>query len=178
LALGQHDKAAVELKRATESQSLPFAHYYLGVLNRQLGRLDLASAEFEKEIEIVPNNTSAYKDLAEIRLDQADVQSAVAVLEKGVARNPGTPELLATLGRAYLQVPNESRAIIVLRQAIALEPKSGSYHYQLGRAYFKAGRHAEASAEMARARILTNEVPEGKVGALSRETEAVTDEPH
>ena len=86
-------------------------------------------------------------------------------LKKGVARNPDTPELLATLGRAYLQVPNESRAIIVLRQAIALDPKSGSYHYQLGRAYFKAGRHAEASAEMARARDPQHRGPRGENGS-------------
>ena len=169
LALGQRDKAAVELKRATESQDLPFAHYYLGVLNRQLGRLDLASAEFEKEIEIAPGNISAYKDLADIRLEQTNVQGAVAVLEKGIARNPDTPELLATLGRAYLQVPNEARAIVVLRRAVTLDPKSGSYHYQLGRAYLKAGRSAEANAEMAQARALSAQEPEGKMGALSKD---------
>ncbi len=180
LALGQQDKAAVELKRATENQQLPFAHYYLGVLNRQLGRLDLASVEFEKEIEIAPGNTSAYKDLADIRLEQADAQGAVTVLEKGVARNPDTPELLATLGRAYLQVPNVARAIIVLQRATTLEPRSGTYHYQLGRAYLKAGRHAEASAEMARARVLSTEAPEGKMGALTKDQtpEADTNAPH
>ena len=111
LALSQLDNAAVELKRATENASLSFAHYYLGVLHRQQGRLDLAATEFEKEIEIAPGNASAYKDLAEIRLDQSDVQGAVTVLEKGVERNPDAPELLATLGRAYVQVPAESRAI-------------------------------------------------------------------
>src|SRR5207245_6355668 len=110
LALSQLDNAAVELKRATENPSLPFAHYYLGVLNRQQGRLDLAATEFEKEIEIAPGNPSAYKDLAEIRLDQSDVQGAVQVLEKGVEHNPDAPDLLATLGRAYLQLPVEPRA--------------------------------------------------------------------
>jgi tetratricopeptide (TPR) repeat protein len=59
VGVGQQDKAEVELKRATEHEDLPFAHYYLGVLNRQLGRLDQASVEFEKGIEIAPSNTSA-----------------------------------------------------------------------------------------------------------------------
>jgi Flp pilus assembly protein TadD len=180
LALSQPDHAAVELKRAAENASLPFAHYYLGVLNRQQGRLDLAATEFAKEIEIAPENPSAYKDLAEIRLDQSDVQGAVQVLEKGVEHNPDAPDLLATLGRAYLQVPAESRAITVLKRAIVLDPKSGSYHYQLGRAYLKAGRRAEASAEMARARTLTNEAPTvGKMGALSKDqADAVSDGSH
>jgi tetratricopeptide (TPR) repeat protein len=64
-------------------------------LNRQLGRLDLAAAEFEKEIETAPGNTWAYKDLAEIWLDQGDVQGAIALLQNGVARNPEAPELLS-----------------------------------------------------------------------------------
>jgi len=181
LALNQLENAAVELKRATENASLPFAHYYLGVLNRQQGRLDLAATEFAQEIAIAPGNPSAYKDLAEIRLDQSDVQGAVQMLEKGVEHNPDAPDLLATLGRAYLQVPAEARAINVLKRAIALDPKSGNYHYQLGRAYLKAGRRAEAAAEMARARTLTNEAPPvGKMGALSKdqETDGVSDGPH
>jgi tetratricopeptide (TPR) repeat protein len=169
LALGQQDKAEVELKRANENAQLPFAHYYLGVLNRQQGRLDLASVEFEKEIDITPSNPSAYKELAEIRLEQSNVQGAVAILEKGVAANPDSPELLATLGRAYLEVPNQARAIIVLRKAIALDPKSGSYHYQLGRAYLKSGRHAEASAEMERARVLSTDASEAKMRAFSKD---------
>jgi predicted Zn-dependent protease len=149
-------------------------------LNRQLGRLDLAAAEFEKEIETAPGNTWAYKDLAEIWLDQGDVQGAIALLQKGIARNPEAPELLSILGRAYLQVPDPVRAISVLSQAIALDPKNSGYHYQIGRAYHKAGRQREASAEMMRARSLTSEAPEGKMGVLSRDqkTEAVTEESH
>ena len=141
----------------------------------------MAAVDFESEIEIAPGNTSAYKELAEIRLEQPDVQGAVTILEQGVARNPDSPELLATLGRAYLQVPGESRAITVLRRAVALDPRSSSYHYQLGRAYLKAGHRAEAGAEMARARTLNNEpLQEGKMGALSKdqETDAVTAGPH
>ena len=127
----------------------------------------------------ISGNTSAYKELAEIRLEQPDVQGAVTILEKGVAHNPDSPELLATLGRAYLQAARGSRAITVLRRAVALDPKSSSYHYQLGRAYLKAGRRAEAGAEMARARALNNEpLQEGKMGALSKDQETDTIPPH
>jgi tetratricopeptide (TPR) repeat protein len=171
LALGQYNKAEPQLNRATKGDSLPFAHYYLGVLKRQTGHPDEAATEYQKEIDIDPTNIFAYKDLADIRLDQADADAAVPILEKGVAQNPHTPELLATLGRAYLQISRDDQAILVLRKAIALSPKVGSYHYQLGRAYLKAGRRAEASAEMARARSITSEAPEGKMRALSKDQE-------
>ena len=171
LALGQTDKAAEELKRAA-ARDIPFAHYYLGVLHRQLGNLELAQVEFEHETQIDPTNTMALNEVAEISLDQADPRSAIAVLEEGLGHNHESPELLGTLGRAYLQVGEESRAIAVLKRAIALSPSTGSYHYELGRAYLKAGRRSEAHGELERARTLDSEEPQGKMQAFSRDQQA------
>jgi tetratricopeptide (TPR) repeat protein len=180
LALGENDKAEEELKDAAAGDRVPFAHYYLGVLNRQLSRPELAATEFEKEIRIDPTNAMAARELAEVRLDEADPQSAVAVLEKAIAGNHDAPELFATLGRAYLQTSNETRAIAVLKKAIALSPDVSSYHYQLGRAYLKAGRSVQAHTEMERARTLSARVPQGKMQALSgdREPEPTPDGSH
>jgi tetratricopeptide (TPR) repeat protein len=171
LALGQTDKAAEELKRAA-ARDIPFAHYYLGVLQRQLGNLELAQVEFKHETQIDPTNTMALNEVAEITLDQADPHSAITVLEEGLGRNHDSPELLGTLGRAYLQVGKESRAIAVLKRAIALSPSTGSYHYELGRAYLKAGRRAEAHGELERARTLDSEEPQGKMQAFSKDQQA------
>ena len=177
LALGQHDQAAVELKSAAENGTLPFAHYYLGVFYRQQGETELAASEFEREIERNPTNRSAYKDLGEIRLEEEDdARAAIAVLEKGAAKCPDAPELLAALGRAYLKVSDEKRAITVLRKATAISPNSSTYHYELARAYLKVGRRAEANAEMNRARLLAEEVPEGKMQAISKEQNGGTNE--
>ena len=180
LAMGQKDKAASELALAAENKSLPFAHYYLGMLNRQRGQLDLATTEFQKEIEIVPGNVWAYKELSEIRMDQDNTKGAIGVLEKGVARNPDAPLLLSTLGRIYLQLPDTTRAISNLTKAIALDPKNGSYHYQLGRAYLKAGFNNKADAEMKLARTLLDPQVGGNMEAVSKDedTEAVTEQSH
>jgi tetratricopeptide (TPR) repeat protein len=171
LALGQNDKAAEELNRAA-ANDVPFAHYYLGVLHREVGNLELAQLEFERETQVDPANTMALNEVAEIRLDQADPRSAIAVLEKGIGRKHDSPELLGTLGRAYLEVQDESRSIAVLKKAIALSPSTGSYHYELGRAYLKAGRRAEAHRELERARALEAEFPQGKMEAFSREQQS------
>jgi Flp pilus assembly protein TadD len=148
---------------------MPYAHYYLGVLYRQLGRTQLAAAEFEKEMQIAPNNPWAYKELSAIKLDQGDIQGTISILEKGNVANPGTADLLASLGRAYLRVGETARAVTTLKRAVALDPKSSSYHYELGRAYLKTGHNAEASQEMALARSLLHEGFEGQMGALSRD---------
>jgi hypothetical protein len=52
--IAANDKTAAELEKAAANSALPFAHYYLGVLRRQLGQLELACVEFEKEIAITP----------------------------------------------------------------------------------------------------------------------------
>jgi tetratricopeptide (TPR) repeat protein len=174
LALGQVEKAESELQRAVASEPLPYAHYYLGVLAHQSGKLDLASAEFEKEIQVDPGNPWPYKDLAEIELDQQDASGAIVVLEKGIARNPEAPYLLGALGRAYLQGAEPVRAIAVLKQAIALDPKNGGYHYELGRAYLKTGHHAEATTQISLARKLTDENSQGQMEVLSRDRDAKT----
>jgi tetratricopeptide (TPR) repeat protein len=180
LALGQQDKAGSELALADGSNRLPFAHYYLGVLDRQRGQLDLAVTEFEKEIEIAPENAWAYKELSEIRADQGDSNGAIALLQKGVARNPDNPLLLSTLGRAYLQVPDTGPAISNLTKAIVLDPRNSTYHYQLARAYLKAGLISKANAEMALARTLLAASSESKMEAVSRDqnTEKVADQSH
>ena len=173
LALGQNDKATEELRRAAAS-NIPFAHYYLGVLHRQLGDFESAQAEFERETQIDPANTMALNEVAKLRMDQADPRSAIAILEKDIGRTHDAPELLATLGQAYLQVGNESRAITVLERAIALFPTAGSYHYELGRAYLKAGRRAEAHLELERARRLDSEEPQGRMQAFSRDQQTAS----
>jgi tetratricopeptide (TPR) repeat protein len=180
LALGQEDKAESELSLAAQNNNLPFAHYYLGMLHRQRGQLDLATTEFRREIEVAPGNIWAYEDLAEIRMDQGDMKGAIALLEKGVARNPDTPMLLSTLGRAYLQISDTTRAIANLSHAITLDPQNSLYHYQLGRAYLKAELPGKADAEMRRARTLLDAPVEGKMEAISRDqnTPTVTDDPH
>jgi Flp pilus assembly protein TadD len=170
LALGQQEKAESELQRATKGDTLPYAHYYLGVLYRQLGKTELAAAEFEKEMQIAPNNPWAYKELSTIKWDQGDLRGAIAILEKGNAANPDTADLLAALGRGYLQVAEAVRAVDLLKRAVALDPKNSSYHYELGRAYLKTGHKAEANEEMALARSLLNEGFEGQMGALSRDS--------
>jgi tetratricopeptide (TPR) repeat protein len=169
LALGQNDQAEVELQQAASGDTVPFAHYYLGVLYRKSDRVDQAVTQFEKEIEVDPSNSWAYKDLADIKLDRGDAAGTIRLLEKGIARNPDTPELSAVLGRAYLQVSDPERSISALRRAVALDKGNGSYHLQLGRALLLAGQHAEADAEAAKARQLVSDAPERPMEVLSRD---------
>lgn len=169
LALGQSERAEAELRRAAEGDSLPYAHYYLGMLYKQKGATDQAISQWDREIDVFPENTWAYKELAETRMDGGNIPAAIALLEKGAVRNPDSSDLLKVLARAYLQSSDPARAIPFLKRALALDPEDGSTHFLLGRAYQASSHPQEAQSEMAKARTLMKANSEGKMGALSRD---------
>jgi tetratricopeptide (TPR) repeat protein len=168
LALGNLKTADEELAEAGKDGPLPYAHYYRGIAAQKQGQLDRAAEEFSQEVELVPNNPWAFKELAVIKVDRGDVKGATQLLERGVTNNPDTPDLYAALGRIYLQSGNPRSAVPVLKRAISLDPRNGTYHFQLARAYLAQGLHAKADEEMAQTRALANGNTTGQMELLSR----------
>ena len=169
LALGDFSSAAPELEKAVADPLLPYSHYYLGVLDEKLGKLDAAAAQFEKETEISPNDPWAFEDLSRIKLNQGDTAGVIDLLERAVAQNPDAPTLRSALAKAHMQKAEPVQAIPHLRRAIELDPKNGNYHYQLGRAYMQMGRQKEGGIEMAKARALQQDVLKGQMELLTRD---------
>lgn len=67
-------------------------------------------------------------------------------LEKQVAANPDSPELVHKLGLAYLGFFQEEKAIEAFKRAIELKPDFAEAHCDLGRAYHSLGRDDDALA--------------------------------
>jgi tetratricopeptide (TPR) repeat protein len=174
-ALGQNQKAESEFQQAACGKSLPYAHYYIGVLYQKLGRIDDATLQFEQEIKIAPDNPWAYRDLSEMHLDRADTTGAIALLEKGTRINPNAPELFDVMGRAYLRTKDFDKAIAALQRATALDRRNGAYHAQLSRACLAAGKRSQADSEMARARaLMTQGSSAGSMKKISRDRSTAT----
>lgn len=139
MALEDYEKAREELARAAAAPDLPYAHYYLGILDERQGKVEQATAEFLKEIQITPSDLWAYEELTKIKLEKGDITRAIALLEKAIRLNPAEPKLMGSLAKAYLQKSEPQRAVPLLKSAIELEPNNAGFHYQIGRAYLKAG---------------------------------------
>ncbi len=170
LALDQLADADRELSLATKGDSLPYAHYYRGILAQKLAKIDEACEQFSKEVTLFPTNPWAYKELAAIKMDRNDNAGAIQLLESGVKNNPESSELCATLGRAYSSSGETARAAAILKKAIELDPQSSLYHYQLARVYWSQGRKNEAEAENQQARTLVSGNSPGKMEQFSRGT--------
>jgi tetratricopeptide (TPR) repeat protein len=172
LALGNFPEASKELEAASKDETLPYAHYYQGVLAQKQDQAEKAAEEFAKEVALAPNNPWAVKELALIRIGQGDSKGATQLLRQGIIDNPDAPDLYAVLARIYLQSSQPKIAQPLLEKAVALDAQNGAYHYQLARAYLAQGLHAKADAEMARTRALGRSDTTGQMEQLSRGSQA------
>ena len=172
LSLEQLDGATAELRAAAAGDTIPYAHYYLAILAQKRRELDQALIEFEKEATLFPTNPWAFKEAALIRMDKQHNESAIRLLKTGIRNNPESPELFATLGRAYLQIDKPADAVPVLQKAISMDRKNSRYHYLLSRAYKATGHSGEAEAEAKQTKSLLSERSESQMEHFSRDTAA------
>jgi tetratricopeptide (TPR) repeat protein len=85
---------------------------------------------------------------------QGEIEGAIALLERALDRNPGSVEVMMTLGVYRLRHGEIDAAISVLESATAIDPYSALAHLQLGRAYYYGGELEPAADHMERAVLL------------------------
>jgi tetratricopeptide (TPR) repeat protein len=141
---GYPELAISEFKKAiAKDPQAPGAHYLLGasyVLS--MGEIDfpLAIAEFNKELEINPNDYFSHSQLGYIYLSQHKLPEAVAELTRAVQLDPRDPDAFLSLGQAYSELDNPTDAEAALRKSIELTTDPARNHYQVQRAHYLLGR--------------------------------------
>lgn len=95
----------------------------LGILYRATHQFKEAEGYFEKSLEIDPRNVDARVDLASCLYYSADVDGAVAQLNKALTYNPRHPGALMNLGIILLKGKNDAPgAIAVWQKLLKLNP--------------------------------------------------------
>lgn len=97
-------------------------------------------------------NSAATLEDAQQKLQDGQVRSALRLLERLTAREPGNARAWRALGGAALQRREYRRAIRAWQRAAAIEPDSPQVFYSLGSAYAAAHDAASAWQWLARAR--------------------------
>jgi len=129
-------------------------HYAIGTAYARMGKFDEATAEFQKELEINPNDALALWKLGELAF-LSDPQEARAYLERAVRLNSEIPQAILAYGRALVKTGDTEKAIAQFKQVVRLAPEEHSVHYHLFKAYRQLGRLQEAKAELAQFREMT-----------------------
>ncbi len=131
-------------------------YYLLGQCLYLQGKLEEAEEILQKALELDPSNPYALNDLGYIWVEEnKNLGEAVKMLERAV-RKVRTPEILDSLGWAYVKTGRVEEGLKLLKKAVAENPYNWELRYHLGVAYEKLGERAFAEVELKKAEILYN----------------------
>jgi Tfp pilus assembly protein PilF/peroxiredoxin len=128
----------------SESQKKSNQHLNLGIKLYSKGMTEKASLEFEKALELDPENTDANIEMGYCLLEQKSPDKAIAFFEKALRLNQRSADAKIGLGMAYRLQGRTKDALEILKSAIVLCPDSSKIHLELGKIYESLGEKEEA----------------------------------
>ncbi|MGA7291113.1 MAG: tetratricopeptide repeat protein, partial [Terriglobales bacterium] len=112
---------------------------------------DHAKEQYQKVLEIQPENPFASNNLAYVMLQQGgNVDVAFAMAQTARRQLPDNPNSADTLGWAFYHKQVYTSAINLFKEALKTEPENPLFNYHLGLAYAKNGQPALARQQLER----------------------------
>jgi TolB-like protein/AraC-like DNA-binding protein/Tfp pilus assembly protein PilF len=127
----------LENRALSFNSQLPEAYTYKGLFYYFIGKPEQATEEFDKAININPNDWMAYGKKGEIYLKNNDFINTIIYLQKAASINLGAelPSLLGEIGVAYLQSGFPEKYKQYCQDRLKLDSDSLSYYE--GLAYYE-----------------------------------------
>ncbi|PYQ02486.1 MAG: hypothetical protein DMF83_23420 [Acidobacteria bacterium] len=104
--------------------------------------------ELKKAAQAWPEDLRIRRELATVLVIVGDTETAQAILEELLKREPESAEAALALGETWLKVQQPARAIPLLEGVVRRDPKLLLAQAALGRAYAEAGDMAKAIAPL------------------------------
>ena len=112
---------------------------------------DHARQQYQKVLEVQPDNPLASNNLAYVMLEQGgNVDVAFAMAQTARRQLPDNPSCADTLGWAFYHKGVYTSAINLFKEALKKQPDNALYNYHLGLAYAKNGQAALAQQQLDR----------------------------
>jgi tetratricopeptide (TPR) repeat protein len=172
LADGSMPADAVNEARAAVSadESLPAAHYALGLALLATGKLDEAETAFGDTVRLNPRAAAAQLQLARIRLARGDPASARGHAEEAARQRPNDPQAAVLVARSLRAQGDLAGAWRALLEAVGKQPDSpatASLHTELGWVALARGQRAVARAEFEKGLRLAPAAIEARTGIIA-----------
>ena len=119
------------------------AHYNLGHLSWEAGRLDDAIAHYKTALWLRPEYVEARDDLAVALMQLGRLSEAIEQSQQVLRTKPDAVAYV-NLGGALLQMGRPREAIEQLEQAVRIDPNRAEVRYELGTILLKAGQLTDA----------------------------------
>jgi len=156
-ATGQSKEASAVFERAIELDHELFeAHFFYGVVSRDLGDLDTAATALQCAAILRSDDFAPLCLLADVYQGQGRHEESKAAARRGLIRadsilsqRPGTAEALAMGAASAVYVQEYARAEEWAQRAIELEPDNFSARYNVACAYAVMGKTESAMEHLA-----------------------------
>jgi tetratricopeptide (TPR) repeat protein len=126
--------------------------YARGIANERAGRWARAEADFQKALELSPEQPYVLNYLAYTWVEMGkNLVEARRMLERAVELRPNDGNIVDSLGWALFKLGDLPGAVRWLERAVELEPRNSVVNDHLGDVYWIAGRRAEAQFQWQRA---------------------------
>jgi tetratricopeptide (TPR) repeat protein len=164
-AQGKWDDAQREYEAMIEKEpNTPSLHFLLGRLllsrpDADAKATERAKQEFQKEVEIDPQNAGAYYILGELASKKENCEEAIPEFSQAAKLNSSFAEAYLGWGFCLVTLKRYEEAIAPLRVAERLTPDNGSVHFSLGTALSRTGQKEEAEKEFEIHRSLVSPTP-------------------
>jgi tetratricopeptide (TPR) repeat protein len=157
---GKWDEAAGLYKGIlAQNPQLPGIHYRLGqvLLSKagDSGPVDLAKAEFQRELEVESKNAAAEFVLGELARRGAQWDDAAQHFSSAIKFDVSFTEAYLALGMSLAAQNKYTEAVPPLRAYVQAQPSDPAGHYQLAIAYSRTGDKQGADREMTLQKQLT-----------------------
>ena len=152
------DEAIAQYQKVIDKKPAAQAYTMLGILEDGRGNTAAAEANYRKALEIAPETPIAANNLAWLIVDnQGNLDEALRLASRAVAKNQSVAGFYDTLGWVYLTKGLAQPAVEQFKKAVALEEASArrngttpnpGYRMRLGMALAKAGDKTSAKREV------------------------------
>ena len=136
---------------------------FLGILEESSGNQQLAEADYQKSLQIQPQQPLVANNLAYLMLQNGgNVDVALTLAQTARAGMPNSPVSADTLAWAYYYKGTYEFARDLLENAVKADPNDASMQYHLGMVYSKLRDKDNATIHLKKAISLGRDSPTGK----------------
>ncbi len=143
-AQGKIEESIALFRKASTEEKNAEIHLELSRVLLEQSRVDEASEELRKALELDPNIPMLHFTLASMLRAKGNISGAIEELKQEVTLSQSNPKALEALGALYVEVGKELEAEGVYRQIIERFPDNVNAYMALGGIYNRMGEHAKS----------------------------------
>lgn len=125
---------------------VPFAHFNLGLANRALGNLEVASHHFYESLRLDQYFPKACESIAEILIVREEYQESIKILHRAIRISPYSAVAHYLLGVAYFSLRKFAAAFEEYILAVDMDPHEAGYWRSCASCLIELDRPEEAAA--------------------------------